>query len=839
MKDQAMKIETTSDFSGPRTGSRLLAGGVLIAIMAAWVGINHEPVPGIAVGLLATAALVSCAAGLHRMRMPSADSANRRKSAAGICAVIGVVVAGCGLWLAFQFKLAALGEALGLGLFALLAFVTAIQEANAGLSAADCWEKVRAWRAPIGIAIAALGVASLGSFFYLALVEKIGREFAPELIGLLIAGFAAFFSGMYIFISVDPPMPPETLRGVLAVLGMVIGGLLMLVSLGRGFFWFDEIFRGGLTGLSGDGGWRFWLVAYQFLAGIGLILAALSMWQSDVRSSASVRRTVLGYGTIVGGLLALILFVVGNVFVALKAPYTYNWSQTRGLASLNKASQNLLAGLTEPTTLYILMQPGGPLYTDIRNFAGNCQAYTNKITVTYVDPKNDPVKYNQLALRFKEIDPDTRSPFDEANQGVLIVYGTMPDDVKQPVPHAFIPERRLYEIDQKASRTGGGKATLILKAESEIIRELAFLADKSQKRKIYFLQGDGTLDINANDPVSRRNPSFELTKLGAGKLVDRLRKDNFDVRGLSFGVAPPKDAPKDISFLGDVSSSKKLEIPEDCDTLVVAGASSQISQAGLDAMERYMDQRGKMIVAFDVVTDPKFTAMRKSGMEDFVKKYGVTATDLVLYRYPQPQDASLLGNSFRDPRLVVATAPAKPPTLLAKQFLNAPVLFWSAREIRPGTSAKYQVAPFLQVDRRSSVIWADDTIAGLVDFERYSLELRRTGRLKELYSPEPIPVAVTVSEGTGETAKPRMVVFGDAEFMSNEDMTLSEINNDVVASSIDWMSEKSFVGPRPKESSTYSFGPAADADILQYGPIWTMLVVTAILGVGVWLVRRK
>jgi len=46
--------------------------------------------------------------------------------------------------------------------------------------------------------------------------------------------------------------------------------------------------------------------------------------------------------------------------------------------------------------------------------------------------------------------------------------------------------------------------------------------------------------------------------VGINKLVDRLRKDNFEVRGLSFGVAPAKDKSKDIDYLGSVSGDKKF-----------------------------------------------------------------------------------------------------------------------------------------------------------------------------------------------------------------------------------------------------------------------------------------
>jgi len=118
--------------------------------------------------------------------------------------------------------------------------------------------------------------------------------------------------------------------------------------------------------------------------------------------------------------------------------------------------------------------------------------------------------------------------------------------------------------------------------------------------------------------------------------------------------------------------------------------------------------------------------------------------------------------------------------------------------------------------------------------------LKRTGKIESLLSREPISVAVTVTESSGEAAKPRMVVIGDAEFLSNEDIEIYPSNYDLAASAIEWMiSERGFVGPRPKESSRYSFGPGVDIDRMTFGAFWTMLVLIVILGVGVWLARRK
>jgi len=86
-------------------------------------------------------------------------------------------------------------------------------------------------------------------------------------------------------------------------------------------------------------------------------------------------------------------------------------------------------------------------------------------------------------------------------------------------------------------------------------------------------------------------------------------------------------------------------------------------------------------------------------LEDFVKKYGVTVTDQILYRLPQQGDQGIFpGNSVLDQRVVLALAPAKAATVLAKQFKGVAFRLWSSRVVKAGASTKYQVEPLLTVN---------------------------------------------------------------------------------------------------------------------------------------------
>jgi hypothetical protein len=104
---------------------------------------------------------------------------------------------------------------------------------------------------------------------------------------------------------------------------------------------------------------------------------------------------------------------------------------------------------------------------------------------------------------------------------------------------------------------------------------------------------------------------------------------------------------------------------------------------------------------------------------------------------------------------------------------------------------------------------------------------------------EPLPIAVTVTEGSGELSKPRMVVFGDADFIANDENRL-RVFYPLVSSSLEWMSEKGgYIGPQPREQATYNVPLDVDATKLFIYPSLLMLLVIVGLGAGLWLVRRR
>jgi hypothetical protein len=210
---------------------------------------------------------------------------------------------------------------------------------------------------------------------------------------------------------------------------------------------------------------------------------------------------------------------------------------------------------------------------------------------------------------------------------------------------------------------------------------------------------------------------------------------------------------------------------------------------------------------------------------------------------------------FPDPREVIATVPRGTTNKLAEPFAEDILLLSTARIVKPDAQAqKYKAEPILVLDPKvrlsigNEFYWAESNVRALVNPGAFFKE--QGPALLERISETPLPVAVAVSEklfGTGEASfKPRLVVFGDAEFVDNAELSLSKARgNDQnflwVTSALNWMSDRQgLIGPRSKETTSYSLNPlTVNTDRLKVLPGWLMTLSIISLGAGIWIVRRR
>jgi ABC-type uncharacterized transport system len=821
-------------------------GGGMLIVLTLWLRAKFDDLSFLligAIGLLGAAVIAFAVWQMVQMiRQPPtlAAAAQRRTSAGLVCLVSGAIMIILAVALWFALGLAGFGEYVGLGLFGLatLASGKALLAANTP-GDSQAWHKLRSNLGLIKMALVILGGSQLIAFAILAWWIKLGALWWPELLALACGGLFFLAAAFWLQLqSVTGELRTTQLRLFILVVGGVSGLIVTLMILFRIFLWRDRVFLGGLDVWLGEESWKIWLCAYVLFIGLGLMFGSLLLARADIHASALLRRGLYGYNAVFGGVMVLAILILANILFYILVPYTINWNRTT-FSTLSPATKGLLASLKEPTTFIVLMPQNHPAAADLRIMLENCRIENSRLEIQNISPDLEPKKYLDLADRFKEIQPE-RSPFGlRLKRGVLIVYGKIPDDPNQPLPpHAFVPDDKIFE--QKSDdppgmppqMRGRGKMTRVFKAEPEIMKELHHLSAGKQKRKLYVLQGDGELDINNQDAAVRATYNEPLSNQGMAKLVEKLKKDEYEVVGLKFTARLKKE--ENIVVAPEIGPDKKKEIPDDAFCVLIPGACEPMSKETLDALERYVDRGvhddlgGRLMVFFDTIFDKKYTQLRTSGLEDFLKKYGVDV---------RPEYTILA--QARDPRIAVTTVPARPETLLARQYLKEVVQFYSARVIKPlSATGRFKADSLFQLDPKELDFWAETSPLAFTNISNYAQTVRKN---PEKYVPllEPLPVAVTVTEGVGELAKPRMVVFGDTEFIMNDERVL-QAYYDLVTSSLEWMAEKGgFIGPRPRESLSYNAPFAVDSTRLFIYPGLLMLFAIAGLGAGLWLVRRR
>src|SRR5262249_997905 len=276
--------------------------------------------------------------------------------------------------------------------------------------------------------------------------------------------------------------------------------------------------------------YRLFVCAYAEVIGLGIMFVSLLLARTEIRSSALIRRLIYGYNAVLTGFLLLVTLAVVNIIVYVAFPLSLDWTQGRGIHTLDTSSQKTLAALKDPVTICVLEARSSPRLPDISHLLDNCKALSNKIQVEYISPDLQEEKYRDLVTRFPILISDMGQFHDRQSftlgQGLLVVYGQELKNKKQP--HAFINTQKMFEFTRDKEGKPKAKA---FNGEHLLMTELRFLMQNQVKPKVYFTQ------LNKELPI--RDAAIDFGEgTGGGQLLELLRKDNYEVRGLVWGKAP-------------------------------------------------------------------------------------------------------------------------------------------------------------------------------------------------------------------------------------------------------------------------------------------------------------
>lgn len=626
----------------------------------------------------------------------------------------------------------------------------------------------------------------------------------------------------------QPPFNLGEGTGPLVLLAGAVAGLVLLVV----GVWLTTTWWATLTGGLEEWHkhwWQLMVCELCLFGGLAVMFAALQVARAEERTNPAMRRLLYGYNAVLSCLLVLTILAHLNVFAYLPvwpltyAHETYDWSGSERY-NLEPTSVEVLRRLDKPVKIYVLLPSGSnrAQYTlrEMRMLLEKCREVDRHLDVEELSPDLSPQAVAQLQEKYQL--PE--------RQGMLVVYGTAGDEKSEFVPVSdFAPQ-------VAGGGMGGGESERIeFKGEAALIRALTFLTEDKHKPVIYFTQGNGELDLNNSDPARDDR--------GVGVLRDRLSRASYDVKELRLGLGADK-------------------VPDDADVVVIARPTRAYPEPALNALRDYLKppagaknkKQGKLVVLFDVAKDPE-GRMVHTGLEDWLRKEAGVQVD---------DDHVVAAVFAKDPLFApVMLNPDLNNSALASalsRYQDALIPMYDVRTVHAAERnpagpppTDFQAEPFLVTDV-NRYCWKQTNLN--VDVLAEVEPLRKPDHMGDLLkkvSREPLPVAVAVSElGAADPNDPhgfmnrkqvpRMLVFGDATWVSNRPMNQT-VFYDLFTGCLGWLRDRPDTTKlEAKERKAYTLSPkdvGQFAAQVLYLPLALLAVGIVGLGAGVWMVRRR
>jgi hypothetical protein len=267
-----------------------------------------------------------------------------------------------------------------------------------------------------------------------------------------------------------------------------------------------------------------------------------------------------------------------------------------------------------------------------------------------------------------------------------------------------------------------------------------------------------------------------------------------------------------------------------------------------------MDERkGKMVVLTEVPSGRGDT-WPAAGLESLLASYKVQIANERVMTLP-----TIIGGSIRlnNPDATLATIPdelARSKNPIGAAFKDSYFQLLYPRLVRPVDAGGPAGNPMLRAEPLL------ETLQGLPVFTENSLAVKASDLValmrgnpqeaRKRLSPTPLPLGVMVTESSGPPsmggappqAKPRLVVFGNASFVSNQRVSENspEENFDFFVGTLDWLRERpAGIGIEPRTFKNYMLDHSVNQTRLLLLPALLAVIGIVGLGAGVWVVRRR
>ena len=326
-----------------------------------------------------------------------------------------------------------------------------------------------------------------------------------------------------------------------------------------------------------------------------------------------------------------------------------------------------------------------------------------------------------------------------------------------------------------------------------------------QQKKVYFTQGHGEKDTAASD------------REGFNAIAAALGRENYTIDKLVI--------------------AQQGAVPDDAAVVVVAGPKTDFFQPEVDALKKYLDKAGKLLLMLD--PPDKADAPPLTNLIALAHDWGMdVGNDVVV-------DASGMGRLIGTDASVPVAANYPSHAITKNGGFNFLTAYPMARSVAPASGGVngHTAQPFVETSARS---WAETDIKGLLTSGQVTLDEGKGDKK----GPVVIGAATTATAATASTnekpenadaPKPetRVAVIGDSDFAANGGLGIQG-NRDLFMNVVGWLTQQeNLISIRPKEADDRRLTLTASSQVfINY--LAMLIIPGCIFGTGVysWWRRR-
>ena len=383
--------------------------------------------------------------------------------------------------------------------------------------------------------------------------------------------------------------------------------------------------------------------------------------------------------------------------------------------------------------------------------------------------------------------------YDQAKD-LLAMYHRQSDKISIEFVDSYIQVKKVEKYGIKVHGTTVFEANE-KKEQVTVIDEQKFTSailkvTRAEEKKIYFLIGHGEKSTDDFDPMK-----------GYHQIGDALENQGYLVENLS------------------LSTQKK--VPEDCTTLIIAAPKSVFISHEVNAIRRYLNYGGKLLLMLDPKTETETNPNQP--LIDLILKWGVQINnDYVL---------------VLDPRFFYVLGGPPSPVIMdfefhpIMRFQKLPIIFQNARSL---TLHPTQTIKDVKINALAKISDQIGTEGSWGETKQKNWQSAKYNAEEDIS--HPLLIAAAVEEENGA----RIVIIGDSDFASNLFLS-STGGGDFFLNSVNWLTlEEDLISINPIDPRSHSLRQmtANEVVFIQIMSIFLIPIFIFLVGVIVWWKRR-